>query len=52
MKSTLNHSRRGFLKTPDPASKLKQVLAETDNKDVLLNMLLNPRLTMPRLELS
>ena len=55
-----HYNRRGridakgyqVLMTPDPASKLKQVLAEMDNKDVLVNMLLNPRLTMPGVVLS
>ena len=55
-----HYNRRGrilakgyqVLMSPDPASKLEQVLAEMDKKDPKVNILLNPRLTMPRVDQS
>lgn len=55
-----HYNRRGevyakghqVLMTPDPAGKMKQVIAEMYNENVRVNMLLNPRLTVPSVKKS
>lgn len=55
-----HYNRRGMiyakdfqvLMTPDPAGKLEQVLSGMDHKDLKINILLNPRLTMPCIDQS